>query len=76
MKLLIDASQLNRPGLVDQLKEVFEHHKGEADVHLEIDNGNGEPKNQIKLGDDYRVRPSSGLRAELDHLLGAEALAA
>ena len=75
LKLMIDASQLNRPGLVDELKAVFEHHKGEADVHLEIDNGNGEPK-RIKLGDDYRVRPSSGLRAELDHLLGAEAMAA
>ncbi len=75
LRLLLDATQLSRPGLVDQLKEVFEHHKGEADVHLEIDNGSGAPK-LIKLGDDYRVRPSSGLRAELDHLLGAEAMAA
>ena len=31
--------------------------------------GEGEPK-ELKLGDGYRVRPSSGLRAELDHLLG------
>jgi DNA polymerase-3 subunit alpha len=75
LKLVLGASQLSRPGLVDQLKEVFEHHKGEADVHLEIDNGSGDPK-LIKLGDDYRVRPSSSLRAELDHLLGAEAMAA
>jgi DNA polymerase-3 subunit alpha len=75
LKLLIDASKLSKPGLVDQLKEVFEHHKGDADVHLEIANGNGEPR-EIKLGDDYKVRPSSGLRAELDHVLGPDALAA
>jgi DNA polymerase-3 subunit alpha len=75
LKLLIDASQLSKPGLVDQLKEVFEHHKGDADVHLAIANGNGEPR-EIKLGDGYKVRPSSGLRAELDHVLGVDALAA
>jgi hypothetical protein len=44
-------------------------------VHLAIHTGAGEPK-VIKLGDGYRVNPSSGLRAELDHLLGAEAIAA
>jgi DNA polymerase-3 subunit alpha len=75
LKLLIDASQLSKPGLVDQLKEVFEHHKGDADVHLAIANGNGEPR-EIKLGNGYKVRPSSGLRAELDHVLGVDALAA
>ena len=75
LKLTIDAAKLSRPGLVDELKEVFEHHKGEADVHLAIANGDGEPR-ELKLGDDYRVRPSSGLRAELGHVLGADALAA
>ncbi len=75
LKLVIDASQLQRPGLLDQLKEVFEHHKGEADVHLEVVGGNGGPR-EWKLGDGYRVRPSSGLRAELGHVLGPDALAA
>jgi phage-related protein len=61
--------------MFDQLKEVFEHHKGEADVHLSIHGENGTPT-EVKLGDGYRVRHSSGLRAELDQVLGADALAA
>jgi DNA polymerase-3 subunit alpha len=75
LKLVIEASQLQRPGLLDQLKEVFEHHKGEADVHLAVVGGDGGPR-EWKLGDGYRVRPSSGLRAELGHVLGPDALAA
>jgi DNA polymerase-3 subunit alpha len=76
LKLVIDASQLQRqPGLLDQLKEVFEHHKGEADVHLAVVAGDGGQR-EWKLGNGYRVRPSSGLRAELGHVLGPDALAA
>ena len=75
LKLTIDAADLRRPGMFDQLKEVFEHHKGDADVHLAIRGESGEPT-EMKLGDGFRVRPSSGLRAELDHVLGADALAA
>jgi DNA polymerase III subunit alpha len=74
LRLLIDATAFEN-GLVEELKTVFEHHKGEADVHLAIRTGQGQPK-EIKLGDGYRVNPSSGLRAELDHLLGAAAIAA
>jgi DNA polymerase III subunit alpha len=76
LKLTIDAARLRgSPGLVDQLKEVLEHHKGDADVLLAIRAGDGEPK-ELRLGDGYRVRPSSGLRAELDHVLGPDAMAA
>jgi DNA polymerase-3 subunit alpha len=75
LKLTIAAAHLQRPGLFDQLKEVFEHHRGEADVHLEVVGGDGKPR-EWKLGDGYRVRPSSGLRAELGHVLGEDALAA
>jgi DNA polymerase III subunit alpha len=75
LRLTIDAAKLRRPGLFDQLKEVFEHHRGEADVHLAIRDAEGKPT-EVKLGDGYRVRPSSGLRAELDQVLGADALAA
>ncbi len=75
LRLTIDAASFRRPGMFDQLKEVFEHHKGEADVHLAIRGEDGRPT-EVKLGDGYRVRPSSGLRAELDQVLGADALAA
>ena len=74
LRLTIDAAAFEA-GLVEELKAVFEHHKGDADVHLAIRNGSGKPK-EIRLGSDYRVNPSSGLRAELDHLLGTEVMAA
>ena len=74
LRLTIDAAKF-APGLVDELKNVFEHHKGESDVHLAIRTAEGEPK-EIRLGSGYRVRPSSGLRAELGHMLGPDALAA
>jgi DNA polymerase-3 subunit alpha len=75
LRLSLDAASLRRPGMFDQLKEVFEHHKGDADVHLEIRGEDGSPT-EVKLGDGFKVRPSSGLRAELDHVLGPDALAA
>ena len=74
LKLTIDAARF-APGLVDELKTVLEHHKGEADVHLAIRTAEGEPR-EIRLGRGYRVRPSRGLKAELDHMLGPDALAA
>ncbi|MEX2448779.1 MAG: DNA polymerase III subunit alpha [Solirubrobacterales bacterium] len=75
LRLTIDAASLRRPGMFDQLKEVLEHHQGEADVLLAIRGEDGKAR-EWKLGDGYRVRPSSGLRAELDQVLGGEALAA
>jgi DNA polymerase-3 subunit alpha len=76
LTLTIDAARLNgSPGLVEELKAVFEHHRGEADVHLSIQPPDGEPV-RLVLGDEYRVRPSSSLRAELGQVLGGDALAA
>jgi DNA polymerase-3 subunit alpha len=74
LKLMLDAAKLT-PTLFEELKAVFEHHKGEADVHVAIRPGEGEPT-VLVLGDDYRVRNSSGLRAELGHVLGPDSLAA
>jgi DNA polymerase-3 subunit alpha len=61
--------------MVDELKAVLEHHKGEAEVHLAIRSGTAEPR-RFLLGEGYRVRPSGRLRSELDHVLGTAALAA
>jgi DNA polymerase-3 subunit alpha len=72
-ELTIDASSFS-PDLVAELKAVFEHHKGEADVHLLVKTSEG--KRQLRFGDGYRVRPSIHLRNELDQVLGAAALAA
>jgi DNA polymerase III subunit alpha len=75
LELTIDPARLGVPGLFDELKAVFEHHKGEADVHLVMETGSGARK-VVRLGSEYRVRPSSGLRAEIGHVLGSDALAA
>ncbi len=73
-EVTVDASRLS-DAFVEELKSVLEHHKGEAEVHLAIRNGAAEPK-RLQLGEGYRVRPSGRLRSELDHVIGAEALAA
>jgi DNA polymerase III subunit alpha len=61
--------------LIDELKSVLEGHRGSADVYLAIAGGEGGAR-EWKLGDRFKVRPSSKLQAELDHVLGADALAA
>ncbi|HXR29913.1 MAG TPA: DNA polymerase III subunit alpha [Solirubrobacterales bacterium] len=61
--------------LVEELKAVLEHHKGEAEVHLAICNGAEEPK-RLLLGERFRVRPSGRLQSELDHVLSAAATTA
>jgi DNA polymerase-3 subunit alpha len=68
-ELTIDAARWSS-SLFDEVKAVLEHHKGEAEVHLVVGT------KRLKAGDRFRVRPSSGLRAELDHVLGTAALAA
>jgi DNA polymerase-3 subunit alpha len=60
--------------LYDELKAVFEHHKGETDVYLVVKTSTG--ARRFKAGDDFKVRPSSGLRNELDQVLGGAAIAA
>ena len=62
------------PSLVDDLKAVFEHFPGEAEVTLEMETREG--TRRLRFGDEYRVRPSAALRAELDALLGSGARAA
>ena len=74
LELPIDPGRLAIPGLVDELKAVFEHHKGEADVHLVIETSSG--TRRVRLGSEYRVRPSVGLRNEIDQVLSSFALAA
>ncbi|HSS34567.1 MAG TPA: DNA polymerase III subunit alpha [Solirubrobacterales bacterium] len=72
-ELTISAASLSSE-LFAELKAVFEHHKGEADVHLVMKTSEG--SKTLRCGSDYRVRPSSHLRNEVDQVLGASALAA
>jgi DNA polymerase III subunit alpha len=70
----IEAGMLSE-SLVEELKAVLEHHKGDADVQLAI-SGNGGESRRLQLGEAFRVRPSGRLQSELDHLLGTAVLAA
>jgi DNA polymerase III subunit alpha len=68
-EVTIDAARWSE-ALFDEVKAVLEHHRGDADVHLLVGD------TRLKAGDRYRVRPSSMLRTELEHVLGSTALAA
>jgi DNA polymerase-3 subunit alpha len=65
----IDLSRWNDT-LCEDLKALFEHHKGNSEVYLVV----GERR--YRVGEKYRVKPSGMLRTELDHVLNAAALAA
>ena len=75
LRVAIDAASLNNPHLIEELKTIFEGHKGKADVYLAIPGEDGVAR-EWKLGEEYRIRHSSKLLAELDHVLGSSALAA
>jgi DNA polymerase-3 subunit alpha len=60
--------------LLGDLKAVLEHFPGDAEVLLEMETSAG--RRRLRFGAGYRVSPSVALRAELDHLLGPDALVA
>ncbi|MFL5899348.1 MAG: DNA polymerase III subunit alpha [Solirubrobacterales bacterium] len=74
LQVSIDLTKLRTPGLVDDLKSLFEDHKGEASVHLVMETSDGPKK--LEIGEDYRVQVSPHLRYELNQLLGPDAIAA
>jgi DNA polymerase III subunit alpha len=64
----IDLSRWS-DALVDELKAVFEHHRGEAEVHFVVGD------RRYRAGE-YRVKPSGLLQSDLDDVLKAAPLAA
>jgi DNA polymerase-3 subunit alpha len=60
--------------VIDELKTVLENFPGEAEVMLEMQTREGLRK--LRFGEDYRVRRSAALDAEIDALLGSGAQAA
>jgi len=71
--LRIDAAAF-APGLIEDLKTLFESFPGECEVLLEMHTREG--LRRLRFGDGYRIATSAALRAELDQLLGPKALAA
>jgi DNA polymerase-3 subunit alpha len=74
LQVSIALEKLKTPGLMNELKSLFEDHKGDAHVHLVMQTSAGEKK--LKIGEDYRVQVSPHLRYELNQLLGPDAIAA
>jgi DNA polymerase III subunit alpha len=71
--LKVNAAQFGVT-LIEELKTVFEHFPGDAEVLLEMETKQG--LRRLRFGSDYRVRPSAALDAEIDSLLGTAARAA
>jgi DNA polymerase-3 subunit alpha len=74
LQLSVDVNKLGTPGLMEDLKSLFEDNKGEADVHLVMQTSDGPKK--LKIGEGYRVQVSPHLRYEINQLLGPDAIAA
>jgi DNA polymerase-3 subunit alpha len=62
------------PPMVDRLKDVLATHPGTTDVHLRLVNGDRE--HVLRLGDGFRVTPSTALMGDLKALLGPSAISA
>ncbi|MFG3338461.1 DNA polymerase III subunit alpha [Glycomyces sp. NPDC048151] len=69
--LALRAAAVN-PDLIEKLSDTFKTHRGEAQVRVQLANG---PKTTLlALGDQWRVRPSVELSADLKAILGVGAL--
>ncbi|MEJ7876592.1 MAG: DNA polymerase III subunit alpha, partial [Solirubrobacterales bacterium] len=71
--LSIDATRF-RADLIAELKGLLETYPGSTEVTLEMKTRDG--TRRLRFGDGYRVDPNHGLRAELEQVLGSQALAA
>jgi DNA polymerase III subunit alpha len=72
LRLCVDATVLPATALAD-LKDLLVGSPGEAEVVIELATSSG--RRRLKLGPDYRVSRSAGLRAQLDQLLGPALIA-
>jgi DNA polymerase III subunit alpha len=70
VKLRIAAADL-RESTIDELRERLEECRGTAEVIVEIEVSDG-PARCVRLGDDYRVRHTPTLLAELNAVVGAQ----
>jgi DNA polymerase-3 subunit alpha len=69
VKLRIAAAELS-DSAIDDLRQTLEESRGTAEVIVEIDGSDGSIR-RLRLGEEYRVRHTPTLLAELEHALGA-----
>ncbi len=67
----LDATVLPA-SIIDELKHVLGNHTGECEVVLDIQTSSG--SRTLRLGEGYRVAETPSLRAELQSILGPQAL--
>jgi DNA polymerase-3 subunit alpha len=67
LHIQVEAQRLSGDALID-LRHLLSTFPGESEVVLELS-----AERRVRLGAEYRVDPSAGLRAELEHLLGGPA---
>jgi DNA polymerase-3 subunit alpha len=67
LRVRVDAARLPAT-VIDDLKHLLENFPGDSEVVIEMRTASGDRR--LRLGEGYRVTPSTGLRAELDRLLG------
>ncbi|MFZ0387821.1 MAG: DNA polymerase III subunit alpha [Solirubrobacteraceae bacterium] len=72
LRLCVDATALPATALGD-LKHLLSGSPGEVEVVIELATSSG--RRRLKLGPDYRVTRTAGLRAQLDQLLGPALIA-
>jgi DNA polymerase-3 subunit alpha len=65
--LRVAAADLSE-GTIDELKQMLEECRGPAEVIVEIDRSDGSTQ-RVRLGEEYRVRHTPTLRAELENAL-------
>jgi DNA polymerase-3 subunit alpha len=70
----IPAEKAFDPEVLEELKALFEDHKGESEVRFVVEMTGG-PKT-MRCGDQFKVEPSPNLRYEIGQLLGSDAVAA
>jgi DNA polymerase III subunit alpha len=73
LRVCLDATQVPA-SLLDELKDLLSRFPGESEVVLEMRTSTG--GRLLRLGNGYRVKADTALRAELNELLGDAALAA
>jgi DNA polymerase-3 subunit alpha len=74
LQVSIALEKLRDPKVMDELKSLFEDHRGEAGVHFVVQTSEGPRK--LKTGEGFKVQVSPHLRYELNQLLGPDAIAA
>jgi DNA polymerase-3 subunit alpha len=69
----VDAARLPA-SIIDELRSLLGNHPGESEVVLHVRTSSG--ARRLRLGSEYRVSATAGLRSELDHVLGEALLPA